>query len=48
MIATFASPSRANYLIVHVLDKQNSKKSQVEVKVPMKVIDALFSPARMN
>jgi len=35
-----------NHLIVHVLDKQNSKKSQVEVKVPMKVIDALFSAGK--
>jgi hypothetical protein len=32
-----------NHLIVHVLDKGKSKKSQVEIKVPMKVIDALFS-----
>jgi hypothetical protein len=37
---------QSNYLIVHVLDKQNSKKSQVEVKVPMKVIDALFSAGK--
>jgi len=35
-----------NYLIVHVLDKQNSKKSEVEVKVPMKVVDALFSAGK--
>ena len=35
-----------NHLIVHVLDKQNSKKSEVEVKVPMKVIDALFSAGK--
>src|SRR5437762_6647168 len=27
---------QSNHLIVHVLDKQNSKKSEVEVKVPMK------------
>jgi hypothetical protein len=32
-----------NHLIVHVLDKKNSKKSEVEVKVPMQVVDALFS-----
>ncbi len=33
-----------NYFLVHVVDKKHSsKKSQVEVKVPMKVIDALFS-----
>jgi hypothetical protein len=36
----------SNHLIVHVLDKQNSKKSEVEVKVPMKVIDALFSAGK--
>jgi hypothetical protein len=35
-----------NRLIVHVLDKRNSKKSEVEVKVPMKVIDALFSAGK--
>jgi predicted lipid carrier protein YhbT len=35
-----------NHLIIHVLDKQNSKKSEVEVKVPMKVIDALFSAGK--
>ena len=35
-----------NHLIVHVLDKQNSKKSEVEVKIPMKVIDALFSAGK--
>ena len=35
-----------NHLIVHVLDKENSKRSEVEVKVPMKVIDALFSAGK--
>jgi hypothetical protein len=35
-----------NYLIVHVLDKGKSRKSQVEIKVPMKVIDALFSAGK--
>jgi len=35
-----------NHLIVHVLDKENSKKSEVEIKVPMKVIDALFSAGK--
>jgi hypothetical protein len=35
-----------NHLIVHVLDKQNPKKPEVEVKVPMKVIDALFSAGK--
>jgi hypothetical protein len=34
-----------NYLIVHVVDK-GTKKSQVEVKVPMKVIDALLSAGK--
>jgi hypothetical protein len=37
---------QSNHLIVHVLDKQNSKKSEVEVKIPMKVIDALFSAGK--
>ena len=37
---------QSNYLIVHVLDKQNSKKSEVEVKVPMKVIEALLSAGK--
>ena len=37
---------QSNHLIVHVLDKQNSKKSEVEVKVPMRVIDALFSAGK--
>jgi len=31
------------YLFVHVFEKNHPKKSQVEVKVPMKVVDALFS-----
>jgi hypothetical protein len=35
-----------NHLIIHVLDKENSRKSDVEVKVPMKVIDALFSAGK--
>ena len=35
-----------NHLIIHVLDKGGSKKSQVEVKVPMKVIDALLSAGK--
>ncbi len=33
-------------MIVHVLDKGKSKKSQVEIKVPMKVVDALFSAGK--
>ncbi|HET8924936.1 MAG TPA: hypothetical protein VFN26_18295 [Candidatus Acidoferrum sp.] len=36
----------SNHLIVHVLDKNRSKKSQVEIKVPMKVVDALFSAGK--
>jgi hypothetical protein len=35
-----------NHLLIHVLDKENSKKSEVEIKVPMKVIDALFSAGK--
>lgn len=35
-----------NHLIVHVLDKSGAKKSQVEVKVPMKVIEALLSAGK--
>jgi hypothetical protein len=34
---------QGGYVLVHVLDKNRSKKSRVEVKVPMKVVDALFS-----
>ncbi|HEY2461763.1 MAG TPA: hypothetical protein VGI16_13205 [Candidatus Acidoferrum sp.] len=37
------------YLLVHVLDKSghhSGKKTQVEVKVPMKVVDALFSAGK--
>jgi hypothetical protein len=37
---------QSNHLIVHVFDRQNSKKSEVEVKVPMKVVDALFSAGK--
>jgi hypothetical protein len=33
-----------NYFLVHVVDKSHaSKKSRVEVKIPVKVVDALFS-----
>jgi hypothetical protein len=36
-----------NYFLVHVVDKNHgSKKSHVEVKIPMKVVDALFSSGR--
>jgi hypothetical protein len=31
------------YIYVHVIDKNGSKKSRVEVKVPLKVVDALLS-----
>ncbi len=34
----------SNYFLVHVVDKNHaSKKSHVEVKIPMKVVDALLS-----
>jgi hypothetical protein len=35
-----------NHLIVHVVEKGGSKKSQVEVKVPMKVVEALLSAGK--
>jgi hypothetical protein len=35
----------SNHLIIHVMEK-GTKKSQVEVKVPMKVIDALLSAGK--
>ena len=34
---------QSGYLYVHVFEKNHPKKSQVEVKVPMKVIDAMLS-----
>ena len=34
------------YIYVHVIDKNGSKKSHVEVKVPLKVVDALLSGAK--
>lgn len=37
---------QANHLTIHVVDKTGSKKSQVEIKVPMKVIDALLSAGK--
>jgi hypothetical protein len=37
---------QSNYLIVHVLEKGKSRKSQVEIKIPMKVVDALFSAGK--
>jgi len=36
----------SGHLIIHVVDKSNSKKCQVEIKVPMKVVDALFSAGK--
>jgi hypothetical protein len=39
----------SNHLIVHVVDKgtgDNAKKCQVEIRVPMKVIDALLSAGK--
>ncbi|HKW34042.1 MAG TPA: hypothetical protein VJN92_13615 [Candidatus Acidoferrum sp.] len=35
-----------NHLIVHVVDRAGSKKSQVEVKVPMRVVEALLSAGK--
>jgi hypothetical protein len=35
-----------NHLIIHVVQKGSSKKCQVEIKVPMKVVDALFSAGK--
>ena len=37
---------QGDHLMIHVLDKSGSKKSQVEVKVPIKVIDALLSAGK--
>ena len=34
---------QGSYLLVHAVDKNRSKKSLVEVKVPMRVVDALLS-----
>jgi hypothetical protein len=34
------------YLLVHVFEKNHPKRSQVEVKVPIKVVDALFSAGK--
>jgi hypothetical protein len=35
-----------NYFLVHVTEKNHPKNSRVEVKVPMKVVDALFSAGK--
>jgi hypothetical protein len=34
------------YLLVHVYDKNRGKRPEVEVKLPMKVVDALFSAGK--
>jgi hypothetical protein len=34
------------HLLVHVYEKNHPKRSEVEVKVPMKVVDALFSAGK--
>ena len=35
-----------NHLMIHVVDKEGPRKSQVEVKVPMKVVEALLSAGK--
>ena len=35
-----------NYFLVHVIDKKHTKKAHVEVKVPMKVVEALLSSGK--
>jgi hypothetical protein len=37
---------RNGYLFVNVFEKNHPKKSQVEVKIPMKVVDALLSSGK--
>jgi hypothetical protein len=37
---------QGGYFLVHVLDRSHAKKSRVEIKVPMKVVDALFSAGK--
>ena len=37
---------QAGNLLVHVHEKRNSKKAQVEIRVPMKVVDALLSAGK--
>ena len=39
-------PKEGNHLMIHVVDKSGPKKSQVEVKVPMKVVEALLSAGK--
>lgn len=35
-----------SYFLVHVIDKNHAKKAHVEVKVPMKVVEALLSSGK--
>jgi hypothetical protein len=35
-----------SYFLVHVIDKKHSKKAHVEVKMPMKVVEALLSSGK--
>jgi hypothetical protein len=37
---------QGGYFLVHVVDKNRDKKGRVEVKVPIKVVDALFSAGK--
>jgi hypothetical protein len=37
---------QGGYFLAHVLDKSQSRKSHLEVKVPMMVVDALFSAGK--
>jgi len=39
---------RNGTLFVHVFEKNKPRRSEVEVKVPMKVVDALFSGDKMS
>jgi hypothetical protein len=34
------------HILIHVRDKSNAKKDQVEIRVPMKVVDALLSAGK--
>ena len=34
------------HFLVHVLDKNRANKSQVEIKIPMKVVEAMFSAGK--
>lgn len=37
---------QGGHLIVHAIDKRRSRRSQVEIKIPMKVVDALYSAGK--